>query len=153
MGLAQAYDAERRALAQGVVPAAERMGPGRKRGGELALPTSQATEGELKNIITALRAPPQKPSIVASVASLVSALTAIAKVLKDAHDEHGAFKMDGFSLLLFVVGVLSVGTTLYAFLEASRKSHPFHDNAIADVERMMAEAKAMAHPDAPGGAA
>ena len=109
-----------------------------RRGGTGRVATSWATEAELKHILAALENPPPKADPTAAVAAAISALSAGIKVLRDSVVA-GHFVLDAISLILVLVCIGAAFEAVRRYVEVARKTHPFHDNAIADVKRLQQE--------------
>jgi hypothetical protein len=112
--------------------------PTRRRGGELSLPTSQATEGELKNILIALKNPPQRADAVAVWSTLAGSGAAMAKVVKD---RAAAGSFDELSVIILLIACIALFASVWKYVEASRKRYPFHTQAIDDVDALIQEAR------------
>lgn len=110
------------------------------RGGTVVVPSSMATEGELKNIERALLHPPKSVDVTRTVLSL---LTATALALKSYGDlkaciadskNHPDLALPAF--LLIVAAVMAV----FVIQELGKRlteKHPFHEAALAEVRKLI----------------
>jgi hypothetical protein len=113
--------------------------PTEARDGGLIVQAPRITVQEVDTVRTALMHPREKPDAAAFAVSFTSACVLI---LKAGADLLGAPAVSLFNLTLFAVGVALGTFTAVRFAGQWRKRQPFHDQALAYVDALIAEKKA-----------
>lgn len=106
--------------------------PSTDRAANLVLPTSMATEGELKNIERALMNPPPKVNWLTAGTSFLSAFGLAAKSFPGLAS--GAI---GDSVA-FAGALAIVGAVIMDTWKKVAEKHPFHDGALEEVRALIA---------------
>jgi hypothetical protein len=130
----------RAALAHVPALTLQRSGSADARLGSLTLPSSSATEAELKNIERALMHPPKSIDVTRTVLSLLTATALAAKSygdLKACIADQKNHPDVGLPAFLLVVAAVMVVFVLQELGKRLTEKHPFHAAALAEVQKLI----------------
>lgn len=122
--------------------ALERQQGGQGFQGTMPVPVARTTGRELKSILTCLKTRPAKADKTAMFVSLASACATVASVLRAVHAA-GAFLFDPVNTFLLCVAGISAYTAWRKYEDTRTAKDPHLNDAIEDVERLMAETAAV----------